>query len=182
VRAANASIKEAKSRYYPALSFIGDGGWVRAYGQQNQLPGVYAGGEIWDAELQLKWTIFDGARREYEISQAKHEKQGAQANVDALRDEIANEVWAAYSNMKTAERQQQAAAALLTSSEQSYEAAHEAYGYGVRNLLDVVQAQKTLAQARSEDIYARAQLLLQVANIAFRTGDLTQVPPAKTGP
>ena len=99
-----------------------------------------------------------------------------------FRNDISNQVWEAYSNMKTALRQQQAAAALLTSTEQSYEAAHESYGYGVRNLLDVVSAQKALAQARSEDILARTQLLLQVANLAFRTGDLTMAQPAKTGP
>lgn len=182
VRAANASIKQTKSRYFPTLSFNGDGGWGRAYGQQDLYPGSYAAGWIWDAELHLRWTLFDGARREYELAQAKSEKREAQAGVDSLRDAISNEVWDAYTNMKTALRQQQAAAALLTSSQQSYEAAHEAYGYGVRNLLDVVSAQKTLAQARSEDILARAQLLLQVANLAFRTGDLTAAQPAKTGP
>jgi outer membrane protein len=182
VRAADASIKQAKSSYFPTLSFSGDGGWVRAYGQTNQLPASYASGYVWDTELQLRWTLFDGARREYQIAQAKSEKRKAQANVDALRDQIANEVWQAYSNMRTALRQQQAAAALLTSSEQSYEAAHEAYGYGVRNLLDVVSAQKTLAQARSEDIFARTQLLFQVANLAFRTGDLILAQARKTGP
>ena len=85
-------------------------------------------------------------------------------------------------NMQTALRQQQAAAALLTASQQSYEAAHEAYGYGVRNLLDVVSAQKALAQARSEDIAARTQLLLQVTNLAFRTGDLIQTQHWSPGP
>jgi hypothetical protein len=38
----------------------------------------------------------------------------------------------------------------------------------------VVSAQKALAQARSEDISARTQLLLEVTNLAFRTGDLIQ--------
>jgi outer membrane protein TolC len=84
--------------------------------------------------------------------------------------------------MKTALRQQQSASALLAASEQSYEAAHESYGYGVRSLLDVVSAQKALAQARSEDVFARTQLLLQVANLSFRTGDLIAVQPARTGP
>jgi outer membrane protein TolC len=132
--------------------------------------------------LQLKWTLFDGLRREQEVAQAKAEKAGAQANIDALRDQIANEVWTSYANMRTALRQQQAAAALLTASDQSYEAARESYGYGLRNLLDVVSAQKTLAQARSEDILARAQLLLQVADLAFRTADLIQAQPPKVGP
>jgi outer membrane protein TolC len=84
--------------------------------------------------------------------------------------------------MRTALRQQQAAAALLTASDQSYEAARESYAYGVRNLLDVVSAQRTLAQARSEDIFARTQLLLQVASLAFRTGDLIHTQPPKVGP
>jgi outer membrane protein len=182
VRAANASIKQARSTYFPNLSFSGDGGLARAYGQQDLLPGSYAQGEVWTVGLQLKWTLFDGTRREHEIAQAAAEKKAAEANIDALRDQVADEVWAAYSNMKTALRQQQAAAALLTASDQSYEAARESYGYGVRNLLDVVSAQKTLAQARSEDIFARTQLLLHVANLAFETGDLIEVQPPKVGP
>jgi outer membrane protein len=182
VRAADASIKQARSTYFPSLSFTGDGGLARAYGQQDLFPGHYAQGEAWNAELGLKWTLFDGARREYSIGRAKADKKAAQAQIDALRDQVANEVWAAYSTMRTALRQQQAATALLTASQQSYEAAHEAYGYGVRNLLDVVSAQKVLAQARSEDIAARTQLLLQVTNLAFRTGDLIQTQHWSPGP
>ena len=175
LRASDASIKQARSTYFPVLSFRGDGGMARAYGQQDMLPGTYAQGEIWTAELELRWTLFDGARREYRMAEAKADKKAAQAQIDALRDQIANQVWAAYSNMQTALRQQQAAAALLTASQESYESAHEAYGYGVRNLLDVVSAQKALAQARSEDISARTGLLLETTNLAFQTGDLIQV-------
>jgi outer membrane protein len=182
VRGADASIRQARSTYFPTLSFSGDGGFVRANGQQDLLPSSYAQGETWNVNLQLKWTIFDGARREYRIAQANADKKSLQAGIDSLRNQIADEVWSAYSNMKTALRQQQAAAALLTASEQSYLAARESYGYGVRNLLDVISAQKTLAQARSEDIAARTQLLLQVANVAFRTGDLIQTQPPKIGP
>jgi outer membrane protein TolC len=164
------------------LSFTGDGGLARAYGQQDLSPGSYAQGEVWTAALQLKWTLFDGARREYQMAEAQHDKKAAQAALDALRDQISDEVWAAYSNEQTALRQQQAAASLLSASEQSYEAAHESYGYGVRNLLDVVSAQKALAQARSEDILARTQLLLQVTNLAFRTGDLIEAQQGNAAP
>ena len=182
VRAASAAIKQARSTYFPTLGFSGDGGLARAYGQQDLFPGHYAQGEIWNVGLQLKWTLFDGTKREHEIAQATAEKRAAIAGIDVLRDQIADQVWAAYSNMKTALRQQQAAAALLAASDQSYQAARESYGYGVRNLLDVVSAQKTLAQARSEDIFARTQLLLQAANLAFETGDLIEVQPPKPGP
>lgn len=182
LRAAQASLKQTRSTRFPSLSFSGDGGLARAYGQQDLLPGSYAQGEVWSVGLELKWTLFDGTRREHEIARAEAEKKATQTEIDSLRDQIGNEVWAAYTNMKTALRQQQAAAALLAASEQSYEAAHESYGYGVRSLLDVVSAQKALAQARSEDVLARTQLLLQVANLSFRTGDLIQMQPTKVGP
>ena len=45
VRAANASIKQARSTYFPTLGFSGDGGLARAYGQQDLFPGHYAQGE-----------------------------------------------------------------------------------------------------------------------------------------
>jgi outer membrane protein len=174
LRAANASIKQARSQYFPTLSFKGDGGLARAYGQQDLLPGSYAEGEVWSAELELRWNLFDGARREYRIAQANADKKAAEAQIDTLRDQIGDEVWSAYTNMRTALRQQQAAAALLTAAQESYESAHASYGYGVRNLLDVVSAQKALAQAQSEDVFARTQLLLQVTNLAFQTADFIQ--------
>ena len=174
LRAADASVKQAKSGYIPTLSFKGDGGLARAYGQQDLFPGSYAEGEAWTAQLELRWNLFDGARREYRMAQANADKKAALAQIDALRDQIANEVWASYTNMRTALMQQQAAASLLTASQESYEAAHESYGYGVRNLLDVVSAQRVLAQARSEDVSARTRLLLAVTSLAFQTADFIQ--------
>jgi len=182
LRAARAEIKQARSSYFPTLGFSGDGGTVRQYGQQELLTPAYSSGEVWDVSLQLKWNLFDGGRREHQIAQAKAETSAAQASIDSLQDQIANEVWAAYSNVKTAQRQRQAAMALLASADQSYAAALESYKDGVRNLLDVVSSQKALAQARSEDIYTRTQLLTQLATFAFLTGDLIQAGPKKVNP
>jgi outer membrane protein len=182
LRAARAEIKQARSAYLPTLGFSGDGGTVRQNGQQELLTPAYTSGEVWNVSLQLKWTLFDGGRREHQIAEAKAETAAVQASINSLQDEIANEVWTAYSNVKTAQRQRQAAMALLASADQSYAAALESYQDGVRNLLDVVSSQKALAQARSEDIYTRTQLLTQLANLAFRTGDLIQAQPAKVQP
>ncbi len=182
LRAASASIKQARSAYIPSLSLSGDGGMARAYGELDQLPRTYAQAEVWNAGLELRWTLFDGLRREREMARAQAEKKAAEAGIDTLRDQVANEVWAAYTNTQTALHQQQAAAALLASSGEAYDAARESYGYGVRNAIDVISAQKALAQARSEDVFARTQLLLQSATLAFRTGDLIQVQPGKGTP
>jgi outer membrane protein len=182
VRAAEGVQEQARSAYFPSLSFSGQDGWVRAYGQQDAYPGSYASGKVWSASLSLKWTIFDGGKRESESAQAKAQRAQAQAAIDALRDQIADEVWTAYSNANTALRQQQAAAALLEASEQSYSSALQAYNYGVRSLLDVVSAQRALAQARTANVTARTQVLNQIANLAFRTGDLLHAQSVKPQP
>ena len=98
-----------------------------------------------------------------------------EARVAATHDQIEDQVWTAYTNLITAFGQRQAATALLDAATQSYSAALESYNYGVRNLLDVTNAQKVLAQARSTDILARTQVLAALAELTFRTGDAIQV-------
>jgi outer membrane protein TolC len=104
------------------------------------------------------------------------------ADLHAQRDQIEQEVFTSYTNLQTALRQQQAATALLGASTQSYEAAQQSYDLGLRSQLDVISAQKNLAQARYEDVAARSGLLLQVADLAFRTGDMIQIQSRTTKP
>lgn len=173
LRAAGAEIKAAKTEYLPTLSFDGSGGLARTYGEQNQTPGVYSPTqETWSARLSLTWNLFDGFARESRLARAKADQKQATAEVDAIRDQVENQVWAAYSTARTALRQQRAAAALLAASSESYDAALQSYNYGVRNQIDVVSAQRALAVARTADVSARAQLLTSVAALAFQTGDL----------
>lgn len=173
LRAAGSALKEAKTAYLPTLSFQGIGGLNKTYGEQDQLPGVYSPNqEFWDARLSLTWTLFDGLARENRVARAKAEQKQAAAEVDALRDQVENEVWAAYSTARTALRQQKAAAALLDAASSSYNAALQSYNYGVRSQIDVVSAQRALAAARTADVTARTQLLTGIAALAFQTGDL----------
>ena len=114
---------------------------------------------------------FDGGARKNNVAKAEANVRAAEAQAKAARDEIANQVWAAYSNLNTASRQRQAATALLQAASQSYDSALESYNYGLRNFLDVTSAQRALARARSEDVSARTQVLTALADLAFRTGD-----------
>jgi outer membrane protein len=135
-----------------------------------------------EATLQLNWTIFDGGARKNNLLKAQAGRNEAAAQVEATADQIADQVWRSYSNVKTALRQRQAATALLEAASQSYNAAVEAYGYGVRSLLDVTAAQRVLAQARSADVAARTAVLEALADLAFRTGDLVRMGGSKSNP
>jgi outer membrane protein len=71
IRSAEGKMKQARSAYVPRIGFSGDGGLARAYGQQDLYPGHYAQGEVWSVGVQAKWTLFDGGRREHEVTEAK---------------------------------------------------------------------------------------------------------------
>ncbi len=173
LRAAGAEVKAAHRNYFPTLSVNGSAGLARSYGEQIHLPGIYSPTqETWDAALSLNWTLFDGLARENRLARAHADQKQAAASVESIRDQVENQVWAAYSTARTALRQQKAAAALLEAATESYNAALESYNYGVRSQIDVVSAQRTLADARTADVNARTQLLTGLAALAYQTGDL----------
>ena len=117
LRAAGSEIKVGKTAYLPTLSFDGYGGLSHTYGQQGPMPGVYSPNqETWDARLSLTWNLFDGFARENRLARAKADQKQAQAQVDTIRDQVENQVWAAYSTARTALREQKAAAALLAAA------------------------------------------------------------------
>jgi outer membrane protein len=181
VRAANATVKEARAAFYPSLHFVADPTAESLYGLQQQAPWGHTAGLLGGVGFRLNWTVFDGGARKNRLAQAQANVREAEAQVHASRDQIANEVWAAYSDLNTALRQREAATALLEAAGRSYDAALESYNYGLRNLLDVIAAQRTLAQARSTDVLARTQVLGTLANLAFRAGDLIQRNAARPG-
>lgn len=173
IRAAAAEVKGARRAYFPTLRFIGTAGLERAHAEQYGFPGNYSPThETWRAGLSLSWTLFDGLAREQRLARAKADQKQATATLDAIRDEVENEVWSAYSTARTALREQRAAAALLAAASESYNAALASYNYGVRSQIDVVSAQRRLAEARTQDVTARTDLLAAMAALAFQTGDL----------
>src|SRR5271170_575796 len=182
VSAAHAEVKHATSAYYPLLTFDGSKGWLRAFGEQDGFPGVYAQTHTYDGTLGLRWTVFDGLLRENRITEAKAEEKVATDDVHNRQDEIKNQVWTDYSNAATALNQREAATAFLTASQESYSAVLESYKDGVRNFLDVLAAEDTLAQARAIDVTARTQVLRTFTDLDFRTGDLLANHPKGKNP
>jgi outer membrane protein len=182
VRSANARIKEARASYYPTLSLNATPTAQSLYGLQQTSPWAHTADLTGSLTVSLNWTVSDGGARKNRVAQAEANSRAAEAQVSATRDQITNEIWTAYSNLKTALRQRQSAIALLQAASQSYAATLESYRYGVRNFLDVTAAQRTLAQARSTDVLARTQVLTAVANLAFQTGDAIQSVARRTRP
>jgi outer membrane protein TolC len=182
IRSANARVKEARAAYYPALSLSVSPAAQSLYGLQSPYPWSHTADLVGGLSFSLQWTVFDGGARKNKLAQARANVHAAEAQANVISNQIADEVWTAYSNLNTAFRQRQSALALLEAASQSYSAALESYNYGVRSLLDVTAAQRTLAQARSADVLARTQVLTSLAELAFRTADSIQPHKARPLP
>ena len=182
VHQAQAERQQARAAFYPRLGVNVITRAQSLYLLQQNLPWGHTAALTGSLAWSLNWTVFDGGARRSRLAEAEAHIQGAKEGVSAARDRIEDQVWTAYTNLNTAFRQREAAAALVTAATESYSAALESYNYGVRNLLDVTNAQKVLAQARSTDILARTQVLAALADLAFRTADAIQPNARRTRP
>jgi outer membrane protein len=182
IRAADDAIRSAKSEYLPKVVLSANAAqtsiWPTVdYGQLGNVSEP-----TWSAALAVEWRLFDGGARKNEVAAAQSQKRAAQDELREKRDQSVREVWTAYIAFRTALRKQQAAVALLDSANSSYSASLEAYKYGVKNLIDVVTAEKQLALARYSGVSARSQLFLEAVDLEFSTGNLLrpQAPATKT--
>ena len=182
IRTANATLKEARAAYYPSLSLNVSPAVPSLYGIQRPFDWSHTADLTGSVSLNLKWTVFDGGARKSRAAQAQADIHAAEAQTSVKQNQVADEVWTAYSNLNTAFRQHKTAISLLEAASQSYNAALESYKYGLRNLLDVTAAQRSLAQARSADVFARTQILTAVADLAFATGDSIQANRGRSHP
>ncbi len=182
IRLAQAEQQQAQAAFRPALNVTANPTARSIYILQQAYPWGHTADLTGSLAFSLDWTVFDGGARRNRLKQAQDHIRQAKAQATATRDRIEDQVWTAHANLTTAFHQREAARELVNAATQSYSAALESYNYGVRNLLDVTNAQKVLAQAHSTDVLARTQVLAALADLAFRTGDAIQANARKPHP
>jgi outer membrane protein TolC len=180
IRAADDAIRSAKSEYLPKIVLSANAAQTSVWPTVDYGELGNASEPTWSAAVAVEWRLFDGGARKNELAAAKSQKRAAQDELREKRDQTTREVWTAYIAFRTALRKQQAAVALLDSANSSYSASLEAYKFGVKNLIDVVTAERQLAQARYSGVSARSQLFLEAVDLEFSTGNLLRSQPPAT--
>jgi len=177
IRAANDAEREAKAAYRPQIALTGSAAQTSLWPTTDYGELGPASQPTWSATLGIEWRLWDGGARKNELAIAQSKRREAQDEMTELKDQATREVWTAYIAFRSAVRKEQAAEALLDSAGTSYSASLDAYQYGVKNLVDVVTAEKQLAQARLSGVSARSQLFLEAVNLEFVTGNLLRSQP-----
>jgi outer membrane protein len=182
IRATDSEIRAARSEFGPRITLSGSAAQTSLWPTANVGQLGSASKPTWSATFQMDWRIFDGGLRKHQLIAAESKHREAQHELTDKRDNATREVWSAYIAFRTAIRKQQAAVALLESANTSYSASLDAYRCGVRNLVDVLTAEKQLALARLSMVAARSELFLQAVNLEFATGNLLRGRPSLTNP
>lgn len=172
IRAADAEIKVARSALYPTVRAEAQGGYDAMHTVTNAGPAPYIHQGSWQGQVSLNWTIFDARRRRYEVIEAETQKHAAEQRLNSLRDAATNQVWSSYIASKVAFRRLDTSKVLLNAAQISYDAASASFKQGLATYVDVVTAEQALAQARNEEVQAEAQVFTDLAQLAYRTGDL----------
>jgi outer membrane protein len=133
----------------------------------------------WSAGLLLDYPLFRGFSNVYDVKQAKEDAAAAEAQADTLEQEVVLEVWTSYYALETATQRIGTAGDLLTSAEQSERVALGRYKEGVGTILDLLTAQSALAAARAQEIQARADWFIAVAQLAHDSGAATSLADVK---
>jgi outer membrane protein len=172
--AARAHIRSVESAGLPSLAASGSLNRTYYYNYQGLAPysNNYAG------SILFRFPVFTGYNRTYEILKAREQAEAADASADLLRDQVNLQVWTGYFDVKTGAARVKTARDLLASASQSLDVALERYKAGVGNILDVLTAQTAFAAARAQDVQARSDWLVAVAQLAHDTGSIELPGPA----
>ena len=185
LQAANAELKVAKAEYWPTVHLTADAAQEALWPSINVAgpnPLGSANQTVWSVAVTARWTIFNGGARRNEVRLAESKSREAQDEKREKQDAIGREVWVAFVNYRTAVHQHDAAETLLTSASTSYDASLDAYKYGVKNLVDLVNAENQLAQARLALVQSRSAVRIDASSLDYATGNLLRQQPPVAQP
>jgi outer membrane protein len=167
-QAAEAAVREARSGNWPTLNLTASGGrtTIRNRGTAQQ----------YNASVRLDLPLFSGFSVQGAIDQAKAGVDLAQADTEALRLSVEQQVWVAYQNVQTARKSLDAARAQLRASEQAADAIRARYRTGLSSILERLTVEQALAQARIADVQAGVDWYQSLATLGHDAGGLN--PPA----
>jgi outer membrane protein len=155
---------ETRSSYMPSVSATAAAGET-VFGTSNH-------GAPYSAGIALRWPVFTGFRNRYDVRAAQLNAQAAQEDVRSIEQQIDLEVWSSYYALQTATQRLGTARDLLASAQQSADVAQSRYRSGVGSILDVLTAESALESARAQEVQARADWFVAVAELSHATGTL----------
>lgn len=187
VQASHPSVRAAQAQYEAALAQVAQTraqglpsiSLVAKYNRNNEPQSIGVGAPTFPAMghdayigVQLSIPLFEGFGRHYQVEQAKAQAERQQDVVDEAKRQVALDVWSSYQTLMGTTQNAQNSANLLTIAERSWEAAKHRYDAGVGNILELMNTQAALANAKQQRVQALADWDYARVDLAAKLGTL----------
>ncbi len=148
IKAAEAQLATSRSSGLPTVTLGASAATQNVAGQPNTNNSSIG--------VTISVPLFTGYRNTYQNRAAEHQLEGKVADRDLLANQVALDVWKAYQTMLTNSQALLTANDLVASAEQSERMTLGRYKAGVAatSILDVLNVQSTLANARQQRVNA----------------------------
>jgi len=147
---------------------------------RNFLPDITGGGfygaqradmnEVWELNIGLTWSIYDGGDRIARYREARANVEAARARVKARALDISREVEQAQLTLDETDERIQAAQAAVASAQENFRLAQGRFDAGVGTILELTDAQLALTQAQNTEAQALADHRIAVARLERAIG------------
>jgi len=172
VRQAEADLASVRAEDYPSFSIQGSLG--RDYFNSRDR---YSDNKR--ASIMLSVPLFTGFSRQNDVLESQADLERSQGEAEALRRQVILDVWISYYDLQTAAQRMDTSRELLATATESHQASQERYRVGVGSILELLTAQAALEDARAQDVAARTDWLLALAQLAHDTGNLWTYEPGQ---
>jgi outer membrane protein len=155
---ADAALRSQRGDYLPVLSV---GGLHQRYDTQ-LFPGA---SNISSVTFSLSFPLWDNGQREIEVSRARVNRDVARAIREDLERAVRRDVSSAYDTYETARAAVELARVAVTVAQQSFRMQELRYRSGASTILDLLDAQVSLAEAEAGMVQARFQTRVALAQL-----------------
>jgi outer membrane protein len=158
---------EADSRlYWPSLSASGSWSW-----NDNRFhPGDIPDEDSWNVSMSLTWNVFDGWYRESRIKSSRSSLLRSEAVHRSLENSLNTRLMSAYETLLISIRNYELSALTYDYSREQLDLSALTYDLGGLSLLDLLDAQQTLAEAEATLVSARVACLEDEARLMVLLG------------
>jgi outer membrane protein len=170
LNARRAAVDQAKAQFYPTIGISGNYGTQNWNFKYDGTPSVNANSPQYTALLTINWDLFTGFKRLNDVRQAEADRDAAGAQLKSLEVDAISSVWRAYYEFQTALSRYEYAKSLLAASQESYDANLDTYRQGLSTIVELLTADRDLANARYTIVQSRADLLTSSAAVAYTVG------------
>lgn len=149
---------------------------VATYGQNEQSPktAISGDGQFDQIGVEMNWNIFTGGRTKKNIEKARMNVKKTDAQLDAAFLKANTDVKKSFLQVETDQATLQARKAAMESSALVSKASKAQYDEGLKNMVDVLLAQRNAFSTQQDYVNAQYDYVLNVLKLKAAVGQLTE--------